>query len=238
VVNIQMMRISTMKLSLLLLGLALSLAHQAWSASEEGMATAINLKPNMYNGLVIFRICAKCHYEEGWGQRNGIFPQLAGQHAKVIIKQLVDVRDHNRESAGMDHFAMLKEIGEPQVLADVAGYISSILMTPNPGIGAGTDLGLGKKLYNQYCAACHGRNGEGDNDRFYPRIQGQHYRYLLRQFKWIYRKERTNVQPGMINAIADFTQRDTKAVIDYISRLKPPKEKLAPSVKWKNPDFE
>ncbi|MCF6354441.1 MAG: c-type cytochrome [Candidatus Polarisedimenticolaceae bacterium] len=221
-----------------LLALALGLAPPSWSASEKGIAAAIHLKPNMYDGLVIFRICAKCHYEEGWGQRSGLFPQLAGQHAKVTIKQLVDVRERNRETAGMDHFAMLREIGEPQVLADVAGYISSILMTPSPGQGAGTDLAHGEKLYNQYCAACHGEQGEGDNDLFYPRIQGQHYQYLLRQFKWIYRKERTNVQPGMVSAISDFTQRDTEAVLDYISRLKPPKEKLAPSVKWRNPDFE
>ena len=216
----------------------LGLAGQAFGDSNEDMVVAIHLKPNMYNGLVTFRICAKCHYEEGWGQRSGTFPQLAGQHAKVIVKQLVDVRDHKRETVGMDHFAMLKEIGEPQVLADVAGYISSILMTPNPGVGAGTDLAHGKKLFNEYCTACHGSNGEGNNDLFYPRIQGQHYKYLLRQFKWIYRKERTNVQPGMVSAISDFTQRDAEAVIDYISRLKPPKEKLAPSVKWKNPDFE
>ena len=235
-VNIYRVQISIMKVFLSVL--ALGLAHPAWGASEEGMAAAINLKPNMYDGLVIFRICAKCHYEEGWGQRSGVFPQLAGQHAKVIIKQLVDVRDHNRETAGMDHFAMLREIGEPQVLANVAGYISSILMTPNPGTGAGTDLAHGEMLYNRYCAACHGEDGEGDNDLFYPRIQGQHYQYLLRQFKWIYLKERTNVQPGMVSAVSDFTRRDTEAVIDYISRLKPPKEKLAPSVKWKNPDFE
>jgi len=233
-----MKKISVSKVIILMLSGMLGLAGQALGDSNEDMASAINLKPNMYNGLVIFRICAKCHYKEGWGQRSGTFPQLAGQHAKVIIKQLVDVRDHKRETVGMDHFAMLNEIGEPQVLADVAGYISSILMTPNPGLGAGTDLVHGKKLYDKYCFACHGENGEGENDHFHPRIQGQHYEYLLRQFKWIYRKERTNVQAGMVSAISDFTQRDAEAVIDYISRLKPPKEKLAPSVKWKNPDFE
>jgi len=233
-----MKKISVSKVIALMLSGMLGLAGHALGDSNEDMASAINLKPNMYDGLVIFRICAKCHYEEGWGQRSGTFPQLAGQHAKVIIKQLVDVRDHKRETVGMDHFAMLNEIGEPQVLADVAGYISSILMTPNPGLGAGTDLVHGKKLYDKYCFACHGENGEGDNDRFHPRIQGQHYEYLLRQFKWIYRKERTNVQPGMVSAISDFTQRDAEAVIDYISRLKPPREKVAPSVKWKNPDFE
>jgi len=227
-----------LKIFILIISCMLGLIGQVWGESNEDMAVAIHLKPNMYNGLMIFRLCAKCHYEEGWGQRSGDFPQLAGQHAKVIIKQLMDVRDHNRETAGMDHFAMLKEIGQPQVMADVAGYISSILMTPEPGVGSGTDLAHGKKLFNKYCTACHGENGEGNNDHFYPRIQGQHYEYLLRQFKWIYRKERTNVQPGMVRAILDFTERDTRAVIDYISRLKPPKEKLAPSVKWKNPDFE
>ena len=222
----------------LMLGLILVATNQAWSKSERELIEALNLKPNMYDGLVIFRVCAKCHNKKGWGQRNGTYPQIAGQHPKVIIKQLIDVRERNRETVGMDHFVMLKIIDDAQALADVAGYISTILMTPTPGVGSSANLEHGKKLYNDYCADCHGHDGKGDNNRFYPRIHGQHYRYLLRQFKWIYRKERMNAHPGMVSAIADFSKRDTEAVIDYISRLKPTKAEVAPSTKWENPDYD
>lgn len=210
----------------------------AWKEMSEDARIALELKPNMYNGMEIFRACTKCHYRSGWGQHNGDIPQIAGQHPKVLIKQLTDVRDHNRETSSMDHFIMLSMIDSPQALADVAAYTSDILMNPEPGLGAGTDLEHGKELYDYYCIGCHGEHGEGSNERFVPRIQGQHYRYLLRQFDWIYRRERLNAHPGMMGAIAGFSDRDTEAVIDYVSRLKPPKEDLAPSVDWENPDFD
>lgn len=206
--------------------------------SDNVLTQAINLKPNLYEGLLIFRVCSKCHYQEGWGQRNGTFPQIAGQHPKVLIKQLTDVSNRDRETPGMDHFVMLKIIDTPQALANVAGYISQILMTPNPGIGPGTNLEHGERLYNEYCIGCHGENGEGDNDKFSPRVQGQHYEYLLRQFRWIYNRERLNATPGMVTAIADFSDQDAEAVIDYVSRLKPPQHLVAPSKKWRNPDFD
>ncbi|MCG8082181.1 MAG: cytochrome C, partial [Candidatus Thiodiazotropha taylori] len=36
--------------------------------------------------------------------------------------------------------------------------------------------------------------------------------------------------------IHGFTHRDIRAVLDYVSRIKPPKEKLA-EPGWRNPDF-
>lgn len=227
------------KYLILLLGLMLSpLGWSAWKEISEDAKEAIELKPNMYNGMQIFRACTKCHYKSGWGQHNGEIPQIAGQHPNVLIKQLTDVRDHNRETSGMDHFLMLTMIDSAQALADVAGYTSDILMNPEPGIGSGTDLEHGKELYNYYCIGCHGEHGEGSNERLVPRIQGQHYKYLLRQFNWIYRRERENAHPGMMGAIAGLSERDAKAVVDYVSRLTPPKKDVAPSTDWENPDFD
>ena len=42
----------------------------------------------------------------------------------------------------------------------------------------------------------------------------------------------------MVKQIAGFSDRDMKAVIDYVSRIKPPKKDLAPSADWYNPDFD
>lgn len=69
-----------------------------------------------------------------------------------------------------------------------------------------------------------------------PLLQGQHYLYLVRQFKWIRDGRRRNADQKMVKQIQRFSNRDITAVMDYISRLQPPQEKLAPP-DWRNPDF-
>ncbi len=63
---------------------------------------------------------------EGWGSKDGTFPQLAGQHHSVIIKQLADIRALNRDNPTMYPFALPSQIGGPQALADVVAYMGSI----------------------------------------------------------------------------------------------------------------
>ncbi len=198
------------------------------------------------DGVAVFEVCSACHLPEGWGTKDGTFPQLAGQHTSVIIKQLADIRAKNRDNPTMYPFALPKEIknaapevgGGPYAIAAVAEYISHIPMNPDNGVGAGDDLELGAKLFKENCVRCHGDQGQGDKEKYYPRIQGQHYKYLLRQFEWIRDKKRRNANPDMVKQIAGFSNKDMKAVVDYVSRLKPPKEDLAPSADWLNPDFD
>jgi cytochrome c553 len=67
-------------------------------------------------------------------------------------------------------------------------------------------------------------------------LQGQHYQYLYRQFIWIRDGRRRNADKQMVKQIQGFNPRDISAVMDYVSRLQPPEEKLAPE-NWLNPDF-
>jgi cytochrome c553 len=198
---------------------------------------ALTLKPDKDNGRDVYEVCSACHQPEGWGLVDGTFPQLAGQHRTVIIKQLADIRDGHRDNPTMYPFALPSEIGGTQAIADVAEYIATLRMNPENGVGKGDDLALGAKLYADNCVRCHGPEGAGNGEKFYPRIQGQHYEYLVRQYRWIKEGKRRNSNPEMVEQIKNFTDKDTLAVLDYVSRLKPPAELVAPKG-WKNPDFK
>ncbi|MDO8607971.1 MAG: c-type cytochrome [Phaeospirillum sp.] len=208
-----------------------------WHAGGGEEDEALHMKPNLENGKDVYEVCSACHQPEGWGLTDGTFPQLAGQHPKVVIKQLADIRALNRDNPTMYPFALPSQIGGPQAIADVAGYMQKLKMNPDPGHGDGKDLEHGKKLYAENCTRCHGADGAGDDDKFYPRIQAQHYNYLLRQYQWIKEGKRRNANPDMMKQIQTFSDRDTKAVLDYVSRLKPPANLTAPKG-WKNPDFQ
>lgn len=218
-------------------GKSIGEAGYQWNAAKGEEEEALTLKPDVKNGRDIYEVCSACHQPEGWGLADGTFPQLAGQHYKVIIKQLSDIRAGNRDNPTMYPFALPSQIGGTQAIADVAGYIQTLKMNPDNGKGDGNDLELGKKLYADNCAKCHGDEGQGNNDKFYPRIEAQHYKYLLRQFEAIKAGKRRNANPDMVKQIHGFTDRETHAVLDYVSRLTPPADKVAPHG-WKNPDFQ
>jgi cytochrome c553 len=124
-------------------------------------------------------------------------------------------------------FTLDKYIGGTQGIADVSAYISQMPANPNNNIGPGFDLELGKDLYRTNCKKCHGVNAQGSNEEIYPRIQGQHYNYLLRQFIWIRDGKRRNANKKMVHQISQFTFREMMAVIDYVSRIKALSDKRA-----------
>jgi cytochrome c553 len=197
---------------------------------------ALSLKPDIDNGRELYKICMVCHTPEGWGSRNGYYPQIAGQRPTVIIKQLADIRARNRDNPTMFPFAMPSSLGGAQEMADVAAYISTLPVSPSNNKGLGNDLALGKLLYEKECADCHGKAGEGDSKDHVPLIRGQHYNYLLRQFRWIQIGKRRNADEKMVKQIKNFTGREIRAVLDFVSRIRPPADKVA-EPGWTNPDF-
>lgn len=191
------------------------------SSLDDELTQALDLEPDLENGKMLFEMCAECHSPKAWGSVDGVFPQIAGQHRNVIIKQISDFRHGNRENPAMLPFAEADVLGGPQGVSDVAGYLASLPMTPEPGIGPGSNLALGEKVYEENCSVCHDDNAEGFDTFFFPKIQGQHYEYTLRQLKWMKDGSRRNVYHGMLRRIQKMTVADLEAVSDYVSRLPP-----------------
>lgn len=193
-----------------------------WNAQEGEKLEALKLKGDKARGEEAYEVCGACHLPSGAGRRDGTFPQLAGQHSTVLIKQIADIRAGLRDNPTMYQFAV--SLNDPQELADVAAYIQSLCIPTNHGqydaADAAAQIARGKPLYEKQCLTCHGKNGEGDRARLYPLIAGQHYRYLLRQMTEIRDGKRRNANPDMVKAIKPYSDDMLVAVSAYQSSLK------------------
>ena len=201
------------------ISLVFSSASLAWLEGGGEREEAMDLKPDLENGMDVYEVCAGCHLPEGWGKEDGTFPQLAGQHAEVLIKQLADIREGNRDNPTMFPFTDPKEIGGLQGISDVTAYIESMQKAPEPGTGDGKNVELGKSIYSKQCINCHGDKAEGNNEAFFPALNGQHHAYLLRQLKWIRDGYRKNANEAMVKEVKALSDAELDAVADYLSRL-------------------
>lgn len=187
------------------------------------MARILAMKGDPVKGKGAYDICRGCHRADASGKAEAGYPQLAGQHPSVIIKQMVDVRAGRRDSPRMHPFITGEVVAE-QEIAHIAAYLYSLPVPDTNGKGDGRMPDLGKHLYDRDCASCHGKHGEGDGTKFYPRVAGQHYAYLLRESKESRDKGRRNSNPEMVRLIRHYTDDDLAAVSDYMSRLVPPRQ--------------
>jgi len=208
--------------------------------SADEVEIKLHFTPDLKNGQSVYEICATCHLPEGWGSTDGSYPQIAGQHRNVLIKQLLDIRSGYRENPAMYPFVQERTIGGYQSLADVVAYISTLPMHPQHRKGPWPDYReeykAGEKLYQANCAGCHGTKGEGNNEKSIPRLYGQHYPYLLRQIKQVKQGLRI-VNPVMQNTAKQLSDEQLQQVVNYVSYLPVPEDKRAPSLNWRNKDF-
>jgi cytochrome c553 len=172
---------------------------------------------NVADGKTTYVVCAVCHLEDGAGRPDGIFPQLAGQHASVTYRQIADTRDGRRSNPIMCPFT--STLTDPQVLADLAVYIESLPRPLDNGKGPGIDYEMGEELYNRDCAECHGDRGQGKGEELVPMIASQHFAYVARQLGDIARRHRKNADNKMVQAIEIYSMREREAVADFVSRL-------------------
>ena len=199
----------------------LGTAQYKWALMESEFAAALAHVGNPIVGKQTYELCISCHEASGAGSSNGAYPQLAGQYAPVLIKQMADIRRGVRDNPVMYPYAV--ELKYAQDLADVAAYLEGFCIPVNHGRYEGTDadkqIAVGKELYAQQCTQCHGTNGEGNKAKFYPVIAGQHYKYLLRQMTDIRDEKRRNANPDMVKVIKPFTNDQLVAISAYQASL-------------------
>lgn len=167
--------------------------------------------------------CFECHGERGVSNASG-YPDLAGQHAGYLAKQLRDFRSGERKNPFMSNIAgSLDEAGLP----DIAAYFASQETTRNGGAGAdpvARDLFVngdpGRNILA--CARCHGEAGQDAvaGGVVYPRIGGQHMFYLREQLLNWTMGTRHNSPGRVMNKVTDaMTTDEIEALSKYISGL-------------------
>lgn len=188
-----------------------------WGEAVAEAREVSELEPRIDRGKEIYQVCSSCHLADGAGQVDGTMPQLAGQRRTVLIKQMTDIRSGLRHNPSM--YPYVARLDGPQAVSDVAGYIETLPIPEDNGVGPGTDLERGEQVYSSQCARCHGAEGEGMEEAFYPRISAQHYRYLVRQLIDIAGGRRGNAHPDMTRVVESLSAKEIASVADYVSRI-------------------
>ncbi len=166
--------------------------------------------------------CAACHNADG-NSTNPQYPNLAGQSADYLLKQLQEFKSGGRVNAIM--VGMVAPLS-PQDMADLAAYYASqkvaqgatdpALKPVGEAIFRGGNLTSGVAA----CAACHGAVGAGNPAARFPALAGQHAEYVELQLKAFRAMERANDAGQMMRGVAaKMTDPEIKAVASYVQGL-------------------
>ncbi|MDP2828488.1 MAG: c-type cytochrome [Sulfuricellaceae bacterium] len=190
-----------------------------WNSPDQDMNRALAHQADAKKGEAAYKVCKGCHKTDGSGLADADYPQLAGQHASVIIKQIMDIRAGRRDNPRMYPFSG-DWIVSAEEIADIAAYLNALPTPATNGKGNGYNLAHGKTLYEKDCASCHGKTGEGDARKFFPRVAGQHFIYIKRETRESRDQGRRNANPEMVKVLKGYTDADVEAVSDHMARLK------------------
>ncbi len=172
-------------------------------------------------------VCGGCHGMDG----NSVaadFPKLAGQNEKYLVKQMLDIQgDENGPRRPVPVMAAMVKNLSQQDIEDMAAFYAA--QTSTPGTAKEELVELGERLYRAgnretgvaACTACHAPNGAGNAAAGFPRLSGQHPKYLEKQLTEYRNGTRNNDGDGRImRDVARFlSDEEIRAVSSYASGL-------------------
>lgn len=166
--------------------------------------------------------CARCHGKQALGDPAKAIPALAAQRQAYLIKQLADFSELQRSSRTMHAIVAQPELAEPQVWADIAGYLNGLQPASPTQTGDGSGVQLGEAIFREQCASCHEEDGRGDDDGFIPSLRNQHYAYLMQQMRGLASWHRLNVDAELVRYLDSLELDELSGVADYLSRMTGP----------------
>ncbi|UZJ60597.1 cytochrome c4 [Pseudomonas sp. KU26590] len=168
-------------------------------------------------------VCGACHGPDG-NSLVPIFPKLAGQGERYLLKQMHDIKDGKR--VVMEMTGLLNPLTD-QDLADIAAYYAGqkgSVGAADPNLVAGGEaLFRGGKLDQGIpaCTGCHSPNGAGLAAAGFPHVGGQHADYIKKQLTAFREGERTNDGDTLVmrTIAAKLSNSDIDALAAYIQGL-------------------
>ncbi|MFD2631035.1 c-type cytochrome [Idiomarina piscisalsi] len=175
------------------------------------------------------QVCAACHGPNGESPTD-MYPHLAGQHEKYLLKQLKDFKlaSETGGEEGRNNAVMMGQVASlsEQDMADLAAYFASQDEpkgeTPKDLIAKGEDFfRRGNPETNvPSCAGCHGPRGNGMGLAAFPDISGQHAAYTKSQLEMFRSGERANDPNGMMRGVAEkMTDEEIELMSKFLSGL-------------------
>jgi len=168
-------------------------------------------------GTVALQQCTMCHGARGVSAAGA--PNLAGQYAEVVIKQLMDYRSGDRPSAAMQ--SLSKALTDRDI-RDLAAYYASL---PRPRNTPVTDMStvpalvkVGDPMRNiAPCASCHG----GIEQRLgTPWLEGMPKEYLVEQLAAFASGARRNDSHAQMRNMARLlTAKEIEEVSGFYARV-------------------
>ncbi len=206
-------------------------------ALVSGLTGIVHASGDVEAGKAKAASCIACHGADG----NSLaatpnFPNLAGQSASFLYKQLNDFKSGKRKDPTMN--AMVLPLDD-QGMQDVAAFFSSQKLKANEAKIDEAELKLGQSIFQggiaeigvPACMACHGTTGAGNPGSGFPNLASQKNVYAEKQLKDFRTaaqatgKEavgRSNDASKMMrNAVKRMSDPEIKAVAAYIQTLKP-----------------
>lgn len=171
--------------------------------------------------------CQGCHGPDG-NSLGPQYPNLAGQHAGYLSKQLHNFQSGERKDPTMT--SMAATVNDEDI-KDITAFFNSQKLKTAEIEAQSFDpqlLMVGRKIYkggNMYsgvpaCAGCHGAHGAGNAPGKFPRLDGQKIEYVTKQLKDFAAATRSNDPRSIMQNIASrLSEKEIKAVATYIRSL-------------------
>jgi len=170
-------------------------------------------------------VCSACHGAEG-NSVSPMWPNIAGQNAKYMVKQLNAFKAGSRSDPLMTSQAMLLS---DQDMKDVAVFFESLPAVAQEVADASL-IARAEALYRggnseegiAACLACHGPTGRGNPAAAYPALNGQHAAYTAKQLQDYAAGTRKSDDPthNMRDIAERMSKEDIQALASYMQGLK------------------